>query len=328
MPKNGTGWTYQAQKFSKMLAVSEAKVGKTCFLVAQALGVWPGQAHGGVVTKPEHLHVLTFDSDALTGVKEFLLMTCGAPLEAMNFKTYNFEDEARQVRTRADGGQDVFWPSVLRIVKEIQDGVRAGEVHVIIFSSLTVLYEAVAREAYGEPEKAGNNTQLDWMKAGNVLAEIRNVAQTDKAHVIWESHIYRPPPAVMKDAPPPKEQLQFAGKAGNNFVLNVSHVVRLRRNIGQKVGDDRKSPVKVNAVRPKLKKGEILTDEVLRTSSRETLDTDADTVYMDTRVTMDGLGTGRSFNERLAPREEDMTAMFMKLGLTVGGWKPAVEEKK
>lgn len=324
MPKTGSGWKYQASKFTKMLAISEAKVGKTCFLVSQALGVWPGQAHGAVVTKPEHLHVLTFDSDALTGIREFLLMTCGAPLDALNFMTYNFEDEARAVRSRADGGQDVFWPSVLKTVKEIQASVKPGEVHVILFSSLTVLYEAVAREAYGEPEKAGNNTPLDWMKAGNVLAELRNVAQTDKTHTIWESHVYRPPPNPMAKPgdPPPKEQLQFAGKAGSNFVLNVSHVVRLRRNHGQRVG------AKVNAVRPKLKKGEILTDEMLRTSPRELVDTSADTVYMDTRSTMDGLGTGRSFNERLEPRETDMTAMFLKLGLSVGGWKATKEEGK
>lgn len=41
--KEQTGSTYQSTEYAKMLAVGEAKMGKTCSLVAGALGVLPWQ---------------------------------------------------------------------------------------------------------------------------------------------------------------------------------------------------------------------------------------------------------------------------------------------
>ncbi|MBU6430537.1 MAG: hypothetical protein KGR26_16080, partial [Cyanobacteria bacterium REEB65] len=55
-------------KFAKALAVSEAKVGKTVFLAAQALGVFPGQKFGGVVDDPSNLYIVEIDSGGATGV--------------------------------------------------------------------------------------------------------------------------------------------------------------------------------------------------------------------------------------------------------------------
>lgn len=47
--KEVTGETYQASQYAKMLAVADAKMGKSSSLVAGCLGLLPWQTIGGVV---------------------------------------------------------------------------------------------------------------------------------------------------------------------------------------------------------------------------------------------------------------------------------------
>ena len=58
--------------FLKMFTVAEGKVGKTTYLAASCLGALPHQTKGGLVDKPENLHIIGFDEAFVDG----LLSSC------------------------------------------------------------------------------------------------------------------------------------------------------------------------------------------------------------------------------------------------------------
>jgi hypothetical protein len=309
-----TGETYQSSQFAKILAASEAKVGKTSYLVASALGVLPWQKEGGIVDDPRHMHILTFDANAAGGLAKFLTQTCGAPKEALQFKVYNLQDDMRKTSV-GDGDYDTtFYAAVLQALDMIAQSAKG--VPFVLMSSLTGLAQGLERGIVGPPrtQEQGNvkgySDPSKWKMLAHQINEVRNFAQVDNWHVAWEAHIDKPASMqVGKDGgDAPKETISVSGQAGRNFGYNVEQVFRIYRQYGSKYSH------------PSGEK------------------TNCDLVYLNTRPMMDFIASGRGFTENLNEKEYDPTAALRKLGVKIGHWgaktaapkpvaKPAVAKK-
>lgn len=289
--KEETGATYQSSKYAKALVAADAKVGKTCFLVGQALGAFPNQKFGGVVDKASHLHVLTFDAAALTGVNLFLRKSCGKGEEYLKYRVYNHQDEFKKVALeRTDWNYDLYNSVVASLQKVTERAKAEGGVHVLIFSSLTGLAEGILRAIAGPPDPKKKGQGMDpakWSEFARQLVDIRNFAQVDSHHTLWEAHVDRGPQFSMKkndnEDEGAKESIHVPGQAGRNWSFNVEQVFRIRREMGNTYNG-----------------------------------TKVDRAFLDTRPSMDFIAGGRSFTELLEPREYDMTVAFHKLKLKVG----------
>lgn len=286
--KEQTGETYSAFRYAKALFATVPKVGKTATLVASSLGLLPWQERGGLVTKPSNLHVVTADSAALDGVKAFLTKTCNASKEALAFKVYNFEDDCRRVAVGQGTYECALYNDLISVIKRIHSSATNG-VHVLLISSLTGFALALEREMMGPPggpegKSRGYGDQSKWQLFGARLNELRNYAQMDNLHCLWEGHVYQASGGQNKDDPP-KQTLSVSGRTGANFAFNVAQVFRIDRKHGQKYEG-----------------------------------TKCDRVYFDTQPSFDFMTGGRGFNENLDAKETDLTAMFEKLSLKVGNW--------
>jgi len=292
-----TGETYQSSDYEKALCAAEAKVGKTCFLTAGLLGVLPWQKYGGVVDRPEHLHIITMDANAAGGIRRFLSETCGAPAEALKFDILNLQDDFRAVHVSQTAYDYTFFTAFYDAIQAVKDATARGGVHAVVVSSLTSLAWGIQRAVGGplDPSRKGGNMDMaKWDTFAQQIAELRNFAQDDKWHTLWEAHIYKPEGQSQdKDAPAPKETLQIAGKTGKNFANNVEHVYRIRRLVGQKF-----------------------------------LTTKCEKVYLDTQPAMDFIPGGRNVTESLDAQEPDIALAFHKLGLKIGRWGFKSKPKK
>lgn len=280
-----TGETYQSAQFAKSMFVAEAKVGKTCFEVAACLGALPWQKRGGIVDKPQNLHLITFDANAAGGLREFLLNSCGAKEEALKFTIWNLQEDARKVAVSKQEYDFSLLNTYFDVLQRINDRTRTG-VPVVIVSSLTGFAQSLQRGISGPPgnKRGGGMDQSKWESFAQSLTEVRNLTQQDTRHVIWEAHVYKPPSTGQSGEARP-ETMQISGKSGQGFALNVEQVFRIRRQYGTKYEG-----------------------------------TQVDRVYLDTQPTMDFIANGRKFNELLNPQEPCPTKAFDKLGLKVGGW--------
>lgn len=290
-----SGSTYQTSKYMKGLFCSEAKVGKSSFLVASALGVLPWQKTGGIVDKPQNLHVISFDTAALQGLNKFLTQTCGAPKEALGYDVLNFEEDVRAVSLSQQEYDFSLFNALKVALTELQGKCTSG-VHTVIFSSLTGVAQALERAIGGPPDKKGGGMdQSKWGTYGSQLNEIRNFGQVDRWHCMWEGHVFKPASTGQGgDARP--ETIQLSGKSGQNFPYNVGHVFRIRREMG-----------------------------------RQYQGTKCDQVFLDTKPVFDFVSGGRGVTELLDPKEIDLTSVMDKLGFEVGGWnekqRPATPTK-
>lgn len=291
-----TGETYAAADYAKSLLVSDAKAGKTAFIVGSALGVLPWQTEGGIVSNPSDLHVVTFDASALGGIQKFLTQSCGAPADALKFNVWNFQDDARRVAESGSGGLDNdLFTKLVDTRDRIGQKAKGRGTPMVVISSLTGMALAIERSLMGRPDKRGYGDQNKWTMLTAQLFELQSLFQTDDWHLIWEGHIYKPPATGQQgpENPAPKETLQVRGKAGHNWAYNVEQVFRLRREFGRRHGD---SPVEM--------------------------------AYLDTKPSLDFIQSGRGFTESLKAKEYDMTSAFRKLGLKVGHWGGAAPAKK
>lgn len=287
--KKQTGDTYQSSAWAKALLCSEAKVGKSCFVIASALGVLPWQKKGGIVDKPENLHVLTFDANALGGIKRFLIETCGAPKEALNFNVYNLQEDMRQVCVSTDDWNSDFFNAIMSVLQDIAG--KARGVPVLHISSLTGVAQGLERALAGPPggKKGAGMDMAKWAAFSHQLSELRNYGQLDKWHAIWEAHIQK---LVRKgqQGETTEESLSISGKTGQNFAYNVEQVFRIRRMFGQTY------------------------------TAKDGTKYACDKTFLDTRPAMEFIANGRNFTEALDAQEYCMTSAFQKLGLSVGGW--------
>lgn len=290
------GNEYQGGKYAKLLAASEAKVGKSSFLIASALGVLPWQKKGGIVDKPENLFVVSFDTDALGGLKRFLTETCGAPKEALNFSVINLEDDVRKV-TETDGDYNMLvYNSVMQAIQHAREQLakQSNPTAVMHFSSLTGMSLALERGVIGAPKGKGYSDPSKWKALASQLMEVQQWAQLDNWHCIWEAHIDKANGMDLKGdgaaGGAQKDSISVSGKAGRSWGVNCSHTFRIRRNFGT---------VHVNADGKRTK---------------------CDEVYLDTKPTFDFVSTGRAVTESLDAKEPCLTVALEKLGKKVGHW--------
>lgn len=283
---------YRSKEFAQALFVAKAKEGKTAFLAAQTLGLFPGQQNGGVVTAPNHLHILTFDSAALVGLSKFLIKTCGGkPEDVGRVHVMNFEADVAAVTESKSSHDYSFFNAIMKARDDIKESIQPGEVHAIIISSLTGLAASLQRAISGPPTNKSSMDMNKWSMYGEWIAELRNYFQLDQWHVLWEGHIVEK--SIITQGKP-SETIEALPMQGNskNFPYNVSQVFRIRRSFG---------------VRPKDEAGKNISET-------------CDVVYMDTKPSYEFLSGGRGFNESLAAKEFDLTSTFQKLNLQVGGW--------
>jgi hypothetical protein len=279
-------------QYAKALVVAASKEGKTVGIVANLLGVLPWQKFGGVVDRPEHLHVIALDAGAATGIPSFLKM-CGAPEEAFKLRIYNMKEDIDAV-LKHDGDYNFdFFNSLVQVIKKIQDRVAKGGTHAVLASSLTTMFQILQRAISGAPGKGlSNMDQNKWGEVGRQVNEVRNLLQQDTYHCLWEGHVFKPP-ETGQGGEVKKETIQVQGSAGYNFPNNVEQVFRFRRLFGDSWEKTR-----------------------------------IDRIVFDTRASLDFLSGGRNFTENLDAKEADLTAAFAKLGLKVGQWGRKKKEKK
>lgn len=288
--KEVTGDTYQSSQTAKALIVSDAKVGKTSAIVASLLGVAPWQKAGGVVDSPENLHVVTFDANAAGGLKKFLTQTCNAPTSALAFRIYNMQDDFRAASASQSEYDRTLYNTFMTVINTVKQRAAKGGVHAVLVSSITGLAAGLQRAIQGPvtDKKGGGMDMSKWADFGSQIAEVRNFAQSEMWHTVWEGHLAKKM-KVDKATQQAVEKtgIQINGASGDNFAFNVEQVFQLRRMFNQ-----------------------------VHAGSK------CDQFYLDTKPTGDFVANGRGFNESLEAKEPDMTLAFEKLGLKVGKWKP------
>jgi hypothetical protein len=287
--KEMKGYEYKKSEWAKATFASDAKVGKSCYLVAGALGLLPWQSSGGIVDKPEALHVITYDTDALGGVMRFLVESLNAPKEALNFNVYNLEDDLRSAMDSDEPGNMVVYNATLTAVSKARDKMKEGS-HVVLFSSATMMANGIERGVMGAPNGKAFADVGKWKMLQAYLTEIQMWGHKDGHHTMWETHIDKSPPNPQIPNDTGKEFLTIAGKAGRNWGVNCSWNARLRRNFGT-----------------------LYVKNGVRTKVEET--------YIDVRggLNFNGMG-GRGVTEALDAKEADITVAFQKLGLKTGNW--------
>ncbi len=292
MPKSFTGETYLSSNFENCLMVAGGKEGKTTFLIASILGLLPNQQaenSGGLVTKPEHLHIFTFDPSALGGMKKFLREVLKAPDEALKFSGVNFQADVDATYKEPKPYQAGLFNSILAETVRVRNSVKAGEVHALIFSSISVMAPAIKREIAGVAGGISNMDMNKWAQVSSRLQEIRSNAAGDWGHLIWEGHIFKMESKSQgqkgQQESQSEETLLIEGKQGQLWGASVERIYRLRRKAG-----------------------------ITWPGSK------CDKVAMETRPKLDFVAGGRGVTTDLDPEEWDLTKVARKLGLKVGGW--------
>lgn len=296
--KESTGATYQSSNYAKLLAVADAKVGKSSSLVAGCLGMLPWQSNGGVIDKPENLHVITTDSNALGHLRKFLTATCNAPESALAFRVYNMEEDYRAAFKEDDGYSATFYNTLIATIEKVQQrAAQAKGVSVLILSSLTTMGRALQRGVSGGIVSDGatiKKSVMDkskWPMFNMQLNELQAFAQSDVYHCIWEGHLAKKLDFSDKDEtgqPTEKDSIQLQGSVGASWAANVEQVVQMQRSFGS-----------------------------CHTGTK------CDKTSFNTRPNLNMVASGRGFTELLERNEPCITTMFEKLGLRVGKWKPS-----
>lgn len=293
--KEETGATYQSSKYAKMLAVADAKVGKSTSLIAGCLGVLPWQTNGGVIDQPANLHVITTDANALGHIKTFLTQTCKASEQALTFRVYNMQDDYNKAFRDQDAYSSIFYNTLMATIQKVQERASRGGIHVLLLSSLTTMGRALQRGVSGPVESNGDTVKKStmdkskWPMFNMQLNELQAFAQSDLYHCIWEGHLGKKLDFTNKDdhgQPIEKDSIQLQGSVGASWAANVEQVVTMQRSFGQ--------------CHPGTK---------------------CDKTSFNTRPNLNMVASGRGFTELLERSEPDITTMFEKLGLKVGKWK-------
>lgn len=291
-----TGETYQSSQFDKVLFVAPAKVGKSCAEIAWSLGAFPWQEKGGIVAKPEELHVVTFDSAALEGIQNFLVKSCGCDKSVLGFNVYNMQDDVAKL-ARSDSAYDgEFYGMLFSAIDKAAQKMSGQKAPVLVFASLTMAAEALLRALAGPVMRADKTmvkSTMDmnkWNHYNMQLAELRNRAQQDTWHTFWEAHLYN---KTVKDPVTGVEEkadsLHIQGSVGQNWACNVGHPFGIKRKFNTKYPG-----------------------------------TNVDQVVLTTRMNgaLLGGGGGRQVNEVLQAEESDLAECFRKLGYRTGDYVP------
>lgn len=288
---------YASGKYGAELVLAKAKIGKTMTLLANCLGAYPWQQNGGIVDDPANLHIITFDAVTLDGSKDFLINRCGASKEVGRVHVQNLEGAAAAAfRSKTD--YDSTFPSkVYEAVEKVKDRVGRGGVHVLLICSFTIMAKAWLRSISGPafvPGGAMRKSPMDQNKWGLFAQQMAQfqfeVQDVDKHHTIWEAH-WAERESKKKDSQGDAkvfDSIQVQGQTAEQFPTNIARPYMLNRKKGG------------------YKPGSLV-----------------DLVEFDTQPNLDfgdSMTAGRKVVGVLEPKEQDLTVMFHKLGLTIGGW--------
>lgn len=286
---------YESSLYGKELFLAEAKVGKTITLLGGLLGVMPWQEFGGVVDKPEHLHIITFDAAALGGAQKFLVDKCGASKEIGKVHVINLQKDAAKAFASGSPYDGTFPATVYEAVDRVQQLATKGGVHALMISSLTMMAKAWLRSISGpaftgSSMKASAMDQNKWGLFKQQLTEFQFHVQVDTYHTIWEAHLGEKTSKEKDGAGMAQvlDTIQVDGSTAQTFPAQVERLYIMARTKG---GWKPKSAV--------------------------------DMVQFDTQPNLNfgsGIMSGRKVTGTLEPKENDLTLMFDKLGLKVGGW--------
>lgn len=280
--------------------MAKAKVGKTTTLIGNILGVMPWQEHGGIVDKPENLHVMAFDAAAVDGVKEFLINECGASKEIGKVHIENLQSAAAKAFIEKGDYNGQFLQTVYDTLRKIQDRTARPGVHVVMFSSLTMMAKAILRSVSGPAFSMSGATikkspmdQNKWNLLKQIMTELQWTAQQDNYHILWEGHHGE---KVSKEtdgtgAPKVFDTVQLDGGSAQTFPAQVERPWEILRSSQRWVD-------------PKTKK----TTKVGLTSFNPTPNFDFGQVQ-----------TGRKAS-RLEGNQPCLTVAFNELGLKIGGF--------
>lgn len=297
-PNPNTLEAYQSSNYGKELFLAPAKVGKTVTLLGNCLGAFPWQEYGGVVSSPECLHVITFDASALGGAFKFLTEQCGASKEIGKTRVYNLQEDAKRIFTSKTEYDGTFANKVYETVKRVQDASTNGKIHALIFSSLTMCAKAwlrgISGPAFtGQAMKKSPMDQNKWGLFAQQMTEFQFFTQVDTYHTLWETHWAEKESKTQKDSmgnAKVYDTIQVQGATAVQFPAQCERPYMLSRVKGSWDGKG-KSPVNM--------------------------------VYFDTQPNLDfgeSMMAGRSVVGVLEPKENDLTLMFNKLDLAIGGW--------
>ena len=299
----GTLEAYESSEYGKELVLAPAKIGKTVTLLGNALGVFPWQKYGGVVSDPSCLHVITFDASALGGAMKFLTDECGAPKEIGKVKVYNLQDAARKAFASTTEYDGTFAATVYETVERVQQAANVqNKVHALIFSSLTMCAKAWLRGLSGPAFSARPGTPMKkspmdrnkWGLFAQQMTEFQFFTQADTYHTLWETHWGEKTSETKKDAsgnPISYDTIQVQGATAVQFPAQCERPYMLSRKKGP--WDPKQPKSRVNMVE------------------------------FDTQPNLDfgeSMMAGRSVVGVLEPKENDLTYMFHKLGLRIGSW--------
>lgn len=298
--KPNTLGSYQSSKFGKEVVIAPAKVGKTATIVGNLLGVMPWQEYGGVVSNPSCLHVITFDASSLGGAYKFLTEQCGAPKDIADVDVINLQEATSKAFGSGTSYDSTFPNKVYDAVKRVQDkAARGNDVHALVFSSLTMCAKAWLRSISG-PALGMNQKgemakspmdQNKWGLFAQQMTEFQFFVQTDTYHTIWETHWAEKESKTKKDGngnPMVYDTIQVQGATATQFPAQCERPYMLERKKG--------------GWKPGSK---------------------VDMVFFDTQPDLDfgeSIMSGRKVTGVLDPKENDLTSMFNKLDLRIGGW--------
>lgn len=298
MPKSMTLQEYgPGSPYIKMLLLMGAKGGKTTFIVMSALGLWPWQQHGGVVSDPAHLHVIAVDQDCMDRFGKMLKLV-GVSEKAIQYilsrvHVISMRDDVAKVLASKDTYNHSFLNALKLARQDIQSKVKSGETHMVVMSSTTTMLKTDERALFGEPTGIsggkGYGSKDLWTILQGHAAEIQNMFQVDSWHMAWEGHVFKAPKPGGKDGET-IDTLQIHG-AGKNWPVNTSHNLRIVRETVAWKGPDGK-PTPINPM------------------------------YLDLSPSFDFLPTGGRGTAGMAEKSYDMTEMLLDLGYQVGGWRP------
>lgn len=284
--------------YGKELFLAPAKCGKTLTIMGGLLGVMPWQEYGGVISDPKCLHIITFDAATLDGAYKFLTEQCGAPDAVGDVDVHNLQQAAAEAFRSTTEYDGTFPSKVYETLAKIQDKTTDGKVHAIMISSLTMCAKAWLRSISG-PALDMRGSQMSkspmdqnkWGLFAQQMTEFQFTVQADNYHSIWETHWAEKESKTKKDSQGNKlvlDTIQVQGQSNIQFPAQCERPYMLtRRKGGWKPGSK------------------------------------VDMVEIDTQPNLDfgeSIMSGRKVVGVLEPKEKDLTEMFHKLGLRIGGW--------
>lgn len=300
-PAKNTLEGYASSTYGKEIVLAPAKAGKTVALLGGLLGVLPWQDHGGVVSDPSCLHIISFDAATLDGAFQFLVGQCGAPKEVGKVDVRNLQDATRQAfasNTEYDG---TFPARVYQEIYKVQQLAASGnKVHALLFSSLTMCARAWLRSISGPAlalqdgkmvMKKSPMDQNKWGLFAQQMTELQFTAQADTYHTIWEAHWGEKESKTKKDSQGNAQvfdTIQVQGATAVQFPAQCERPYMLARKKGGWKPGSKVDMVELDT-QPNLNFGESVM-------------------------------AGRKVVGVLEPKENDLTLMFHKLGLRIGGW--------